>query len=65
MTGKHETDDGPSAGNLDAPQSTPRTAFGPALAAPPRGNPMDAIFVGITFAFFGLTWAYVRGCDHL
>jgi len=26
---------------------------------------MDLWMVGITIAFFALTWAYVVGCDHL
>jgi hypothetical protein len=26
---------------------------------------MDAVFALLTLAFFGVTWAYVRGCDRL
>jgi hypothetical protein len=34
-------------------------------AAPEEDPDMDAVFILLTFAFFGATWAYVRGCDRL
>ena len=35
------------------------------IGATEEATMLDLLFVGVTVGFFGLAWAYVRGCDRV